>query len=256
MKKVFLLLIPFFIFGCKQDFEIYDINEPEIIDELPGVWKTGYWGSEEITYREHNGLKYFEGDIILNTEQVSDYPKTRAFGFTPGVKAWPNATVYYKWKTNQTAVIYHVTKAMEQFEKNTPIRFIEGDDPTGKVLFPLEIYGQNSTTSSATLGFTNEGPYNQLYFGTAYAETSTAIHELGHVIGLAHEHTRQDRDKYITIHWGNIAPGFSRQFNIAPTPWGQMYGGIRFFLNNVICLKSSILPWQANYNKKRWERLP
>lgn len=34
------------------------------------------------------------------------------------------------------------------------------------------------------------------------------IHELGHVLGLMHEHQRTDRDRYIRILWENVEPQF------------------------------------------------
>ena len=36
------------------------------------------------------------------------------------------------------------------------------------------------------------------------ATQGVAIHELGHVIGFWHEHTRPDRDSFIKILWNNI----------------------------------------------------
>ncbi|XP_045770578.1 uncharacterized protein LOC123871060 isoform X2 [Maniola jurtina] len=37
-------------------------------------------------------------------------------------------------------------------------------------------------------------------------------HEVMHVLGFSHEHTRSDRDRYITILWDNIKPGYKKYF--------------------------------------------
>jgi len=41
-----------------------------------------------------------------------------------------------------------------------------------------------------------------------------AIHELGHLLGMAHEQARPDASKYVTIHWDNINPNYTRQFKV------------------------------------------
>lgn len=43
-----------------------------------------------------------------------------------------------------------------------------------------------------------------------------AIHELGHVLGMDHEQSRPDRDKYIKIVYDNIKPGMEDQFDLNP----------------------------------------
>merc|ERR550534_1357173 len=43
----------------------------------------------------------------------------------------------------------------------------------------------------------------------------TVIHEMGHSIGLYHEQSRTDRDKYIEILWNNINPKMKFNFNKA-----------------------------------------
>lgn len=56
---------------------------------------------------------------------------------------------------------------------------------------------------SSHVGRTGAGA-QQVTIAEACGEVGHAAHELGHAIGLWHEHSRLDRDKFITIHWENI----------------------------------------------------
>ena len=45
-------------------------------------------------------------------------------------------------------------------------------------------------------------------------------HELGHVLGFHHEHSRWDRDAYVTVHYEHIKPGRSGDYDWIPkTNW-------------------------------------
>ncbi|KHJ93545.1 astacin [Oesophagostomum dentatum] len=49
-------------------------------------------------------------------------------------------------------------------------------------------------------------------------QVGTIVHELLHIIGLWHEHMREDRDKYVKIHTENIQKGYENQFAKLLTP--------------------------------------
>jgi hypothetical protein len=64
------------------------------------------------------------------------------------------------------------------------------------------------------------------------------IHELGHTVGLWHEHCRHDRDQYVAIDFDNIQPGCEDNFAIdsiaaVPTPTADVgaydYGSIMHY---------------------------
>ena len=40
----------------------------------------------------------------------------------------------------------------------------------------------------------------------------TYLHELGHILGLVHEHQLPRRDEFLTVHWGNIHPHHEDEF--------------------------------------------
>lgn len=51
-----------------------------------------------------------------------------------------------------------------------------------------------------------QGGAQQLFFSSE-CTVGNLCHELLHALGLYHEHTREDRDKYVTVNWQNIVAG-------------------------------------------------
>ena len=41
-------------------------------------------------------------------------------------------------------------------------------------------------------------------YSFCHLQIGTTLHEIGHTIGLIHEHLRPDRDGYLTIHYENM----------------------------------------------------
>jgi len=44
----------------------------------------------------------------------------------------------------------------------------------------------------------------------------TAVHEIGHNLGMFHEQSRDDHDQYVRILWQNIQENFKNQYDMAP----------------------------------------
>lgn len=60
--------------------------------------------------------------------------------------------------------------------------------------------------------------YCRMVFGSTYSDIDVIIHELGHCLGLMHEHQRPDRDLYVAIMWANILTGKAYNFEIMNNP--------------------------------------
>ncbi|GBN67825.1 Astacin-like metalloprotease toxin 1 [Araneus ventricosus] len=100
-----------------------------------------------------------------------------------------------------------IDEAMEQYHKDTCIRFV----PRTNQRDYIKIEKQQGCWSY--VGKQPNGGAQTVSLGEGCQPLGTVVHELGHAIGLFHEHQRSDRNSYIRVFERNIKEGYEGQFN-------------------------------------------
>ncbi|GAB4043545.1 M12 family metallopeptidase [Spirosoma litoris] len=187
---------------------IVNVERPEeAFPRQRGTLQAGTLNGEKITYSLINGQAVFQNDILVNPDSIDDSAdlSTQAIKGTGRTKLssrWPNKTVYYAIDPAlpDQARVYN---AIAHWESNTSIRFVLRTTQRGYVLF------RPGPGCSSNVGYAGGLQYINL---ANTCSTGNTIHEIGHTVGLWHEHTRADRDTYITINTGNITSGYETDF--------------------------------------------
>lgn len=164
--------------------------------DLPGV------GEVEVLYAVHDGLAMWTGDVLLG-EAAELEQGFRAAAFRGPL--WPNATLRYRIDPSLTPVAREaLEQAAWQWAEKTGFRFAEAAPHETGGFIRLTSIGNGCY---ARLGYPGSGRTSRLNMGPGCERGNTALHELGHAIGLFHEQSRSDRDDHIRILWDNIQQG-------------------------------------------------
>lgn len=191
-----------------------------------------------VSYAVVDGLAVVEGDIILGTveemesvaarvrllEALAGMPKDEDLGYlaersirrlmktlgnidSRSERRWPDATIPYVIDPileNPERVI----EAMKHWADTTRVRFVARDSTHREYVYFVKDAKQ-PTACASSVGMKKGG---QKLFAGSGCTVGNVIHEIGHAIGLWHEHGRKDRDKHIMVDFANVATENHKQF--------------------------------------------
>ncbi|MGK0617415.1 M12 family metallopeptidase [Meiothermus cerbereus] len=196
-----------------------------------GEVKTITIGGKPFTYEVIDGLAIYQGDMILGSEAQLMRMAARAaesgikpqgvgcsegFGgdFGWSCTRWPGGRIPYVFANDWGSEASNITmrtrilQAIAHWEEHTNLDFYEDAGGPNKLVF------KNSQGCSSFVGrrddLFNESQDVNLNMG---CDLSAVIHEIGHAVGLYHEHSREDRDSFVQVLWGNIQDGRGHNFN-------------------------------------------
>ncbi len=202
-------------------------------------------------YEVIDGYAVFGGDMVYRLDEVQSPDDPVVYGlYKPEPWRWPNATVPYVINSNVDREM--VQDAIDHWNDNTNITL----RPRRSGDADYVRFRRTSNDGRCQAEFAHKGGEQFVWLGDDCSLGNT-IHEIGHTVGVAHEHTRPDREEWVDIVWDNIVDAdgdgsvADEQSNFAIYTTGRVYGtydygsimhyGPRAFGNGEI----TIIPLQA-----------
>ncbi|KAL8601480.1 hypothetical protein ACOMHN_000422 [Nucella lapillus] len=134
--------------------------------------------------------------------------KRQAIEASAGQGYWPHGVIHYRINRQQFSRrdVRVLQAAMDEWMRHTCVRFKPASPYThNRIVFV------NGNGCASNVGMSRDP--QEVVLSRGCRIKGVVIHELGHVLGFNHEHTRPDRDNYVRIRWENIPRDIEYNFH-------------------------------------------
>jgi len=191
-------------------------------DVLSRLWKAGAEIREGRQLVTSSGETTIEGDIVIRDSELTDPLLLDAHLANPD-RLWPSGVVEYRfYKTFPASSRKAVKRAMRYISSKVPCIIFQEATPSTvdyvllrdgvkckSLIITLFISG---VKCKSELGRTGGQQVLHLNRGCFNRGLMVPVHELLHTLGFVHEHTRPDRDSFISLNEENIQLGAEKNF--------------------------------------------
>ncbi|XP_026321881.1 tolloid-like protein 1 [Hyposmocoma kahamanoa] len=154
-------------------------------------------------------LEAAESQFYNNTQNVKRHRSIRA-ATNRKERIWEHGVIPYEIDGNFSGAHKSLFKqAMRHWENYTCVKFVERDAEMHKDYI---VFTERPCGCCSFVGKRGGGA-QAISIGKNCDKFGIVVHELGHVVGFWHEHTRPDRDHHVQIIRDNIMPGQEYNFN-------------------------------------------
>ncbi|KAJ9640092.1 hypothetical protein H2201_007621 [Coniosporium apollinis] len=212
--------------------------------------------TRRVSYFVYDGQAIIDGDVRFGTEeeiiQAAVDPLTKRSATTGHSRRalsqstpnrWPGGRIEYRYESELTRASRHVNfeAAIKRWADTLPfLQFIEISPPADvpwSPSGPRTIRAIEGTVSWSDIG----GSGGEIRLGDHGLDSiGVYTHEIGHTLGLYHEHKRPDRDDYVEVVCGNMwqpsdcatGSGWAAQFSKEQPEWVNWAG--QYDVNSVM----------------------